>query len=136
MKELDLIQIGRKKHRIYGVVEAFLDKKSGCEFYMIHQCPGCGCNNVLVKGQYLKMCVDCIDLRAAFNTGMKHIQNYNDHHINIAPDKDYEKFEEIVQEYQRRRNAGLYVPDKFDQAVYMIKYWRRFKGCPVSSVKV
>lgn len=88
------------------------------------KCPGCGCNNVLSSSVVKSLCVDCGSLRNRFYTYMSQIKKYNDTHLHLAPDNKYKQLEEIVEEYKKRREAGLKVPDKLEQAEYMVKFWK------------
>lgn len=118
-------QIGRQRHKVYGSVDTFMHASKGTIHYLMPRCPGCGCNNVLSSSVVKGLCIECGSLRNRYYTYMSQIKKYNNTHVRIASDYKYEHLEEIVEDYNVRKKAGLSVPENLDQANYMISYWRK-----------
>lgn len=116
--------VGKRNHRTYGFVDTYIRVPGSTIHYMMPKCQGCGCREVLSSHVVNGLCFECGNLRNRFYTRMSLITSYNNKHANLAPDAWYKMLEEFVDEYKRRCDAGLKVPQKLDQADFMVKYWK------------
>lgn len=116
--------VGKRKHRTYGCVDTYIRVPGSTIHYMMPRCDGCGCKQVLSSHVVSGLCFECGNLRNSFYTCLSQIKNYARHHVGPVPNKYYIRLDGFVDDYRRRRDAGLKVPQKLSDAEFMVKYWK------------